>query len=252
MYKILANTIFLGKDVQFLPECHSTNDKALELAKSGRAIEGTIVITDHQTKGKGQRGNTWKSTKGENITFSLILKPDILDISEQFILNMMISNSLREVLGNYVPDLKVKWPNDLMVPDFGKLGGVLIENVVGATGWEYAVVGIGLNINQKLNLPDRAVSLKSMTGSHFDRNEIFRSLVVQIEQNYIKLRKQGKANILENYLSHLYQFEEWKAYESEGKVFQGMITGINSSGQLIVKDEAGKENLFDLKELRFL
>jgi BirA family biotin operon repressor/biotin-[acetyl-CoA-carboxylase] ligase len=116
MYKILANTIFLGKDVLFLPECHSTNDIALQRIRQGNAKEGSIIICEHQTQGKGQRGNTWEAEKGSNLTFSLVLQPDFLDLSEQFYLNMMVSNAIRRLLHDYVPSLKVKWPNDLVVP----------------------------------------------------------------------------------------------------------------------------------------
>jgi len=252
MYKILANTIFLGKDILFLPECHSTNDKALELVKNRQAHEGSIVVTAHQTKGKGQRGNAWYSKKNENLTFSLILRPKFLDISEQFFLNMMVSNSIRETLGEYLPDLKVKWPNDLLVNGVGKLCGILIENVVTNEGWDYAVVGIGINVNQTEDLPDSATSIKACTGFHFDLEELFKLIVTQIEQGYISLKKSGKEKILTKYLNHLYGYQEWKNFEREGRVFEGMITGVNSDGKLKLRLKGEEETIFDFKELSFL
>src|SRR5690606_3030658 len=122
----------------FLPECHSTNDIALNLVRQREANEGSIVITDHQTKGKGQRGNTWKSQPGQNLMFSLVFRPDFMDISEQFYLNMAVSNSIRRLLQDYVPNIEVKWPNDLIVSDFGKMGGILIENTFSGKEWEFA------------------------------------------------------------------------------------------------------------------
>ena len=83
MYKILANTLFLGKDIHFLPDCHSTNDMALQALRQNQAAEGSIFITNHQTRGKGQRGNSWETKPGENLTFSLVLQPRFLDLSEQ-------------------------------------------------------------------------------------------------------------------------------------------------------------------------
>ncbi|WP_332911339.1 hypothetical protein [Algoriphagus boritolerans] len=74
----------MGKDVLFLSECHSTNDKAIELIREKVAKEGSVVICDHQTRGKGQRGNTWETQAGQNLTFSLVLQPNFLDVSEQF------------------------------------------------------------------------------------------------------------------------------------------------------------------------
>lgn len=251
MYKILANTIFLGKDVLFLPECHSTNDIALQLVKQGKAREGSIVICSHQTSGKGQRGNTWESQPDQNLTFSLILEPAFLDVSEQFYLNMMVSNAIRKLIQDYLPDLKVKWPNDLVLPGVGKLGGILIENVVGSGGWEYAVVGIGLNINQTTFSAPSACSLASVTGSQFDLQEIFRLLVTHLEQGYLILKKRKMDEIKSHYLHHLYLIEEWKLFSAEGSEFLGKIEGIEPTGGLIVQLEDGDFRTFGLKEITF-
>src|SRR5690606_17253786 len=101
MHKILANTIFLVKDIHFLPECHSTNDVAFQEHRAGEAREGSSIITDKQTKGCGQRGNQWLTESGVNLTFSLILRPIFLDASEQFELSMAISLGIREALSEY-------------------------------------------------------------------------------------------------------------------------------------------------------
>lgn len=252
MYKILANTIFLGKDAHFLPECHSTNDIALQLIKNRQAAEGTLVITENQTKGKGQRGNVWQTAAGQNLTFSLILSPKFMDISEQFYLNMMISNSIRSLLIEYLPELKVKWPNDLVIPDCGKIGGVLIENVFGAKGWEYAVVGVGINVNQIARLPDRAISMKSMTGSVFELKELLQLLVTQIEQGYLKLKKRDLEAIRLEFERHMFQFDLWKSYQTEEGRIKGKITGVSKEGYLLLETEKGEKNQFGIKELQFL
>src|SRR5690606_19490290 len=152
------------------------------LVRQKIAEEGSIVVCNHQTKGKGQRGNIWQSEAGLNLTFSLVLRPDFMDISEQFYLNMTISNSIRRLLHNYLPYLEVKWPNDLIVPGYGKLGGILIENTFSGKEWEYAVVGIGLNINQLDFESSNATSIRKLTGSQFELEEIFRLLITQLEQ----------------------------------------------------------------------
>lgn len=251
MYKILANTIFLGKDVLFLPECHSTNDKALELIRAGRAQEGSIVITSNQTFGKGQRGNTWESKAGLNLTFSLVLEPRFLDISEQFSLNMMVSGSIRRLLQEYLPSLKVKWPNDLVIPGQGKIGGILIENILSLTNWEYAVVGIGLNINQLQFDHSRAISLASVTGGHFDLEELFRMLISHLEQGYISLKKGKTEEIRRDYLHHLFLKEEWAVFEEKSIEFEGRIIGISKNGKLQMQLNDGTDRFFDLKEISF-
>lgn len=251
MYKILANTIFLGKDVLFLPECHSTNDKALELIRSGQAREGTIVICGHQTRGKGQRGNSWESEPGQNLTFSVVLKPVFLDISEQFFLNMMIANSIRKLLQDYLPDLQVKWPNDLVIPGKGKIGGILIENILSSNSWEFAVVGIGLNINQGKFGTGKATSLARITGGQFDLQELFRLLVSHIEQGYISLKKGKLEEILRDYLQHLYLKDQWAVFNENTSEIEGKITGVTRDGKLQMMLRDGPIRTFDLKEISF-
>ncbi len=252
MYKILANTIFLGKDIHFLPECHSTNDIALTLVRQKKAVEGSVVICDHQTKGKGQRGNKWQSHAGQNLTFSLVLRPYFMDISEQFYLNMAVSNSIRRLLQDYVPQLEVKWPNDLIVPEYGKIGGILIENTFSGKEWEYAVVGIGLNINQLAFESSNAASLRSITCSEFELEELFRLLIIQIEQGYIQLKK-GKWNeIKAEYLMHLYRMDIWAKYSANQEQFSGKIVGITADGKMEMELESGDIVFFGLKEIAFL
>lgn len=251
MYKILANTIFLGKDVLFLPECHSTNDMALQMIREGRAKEGSIVICAHQSRGKGQRGNSWEVQGGQNLTFSLVLCPDFLDLSEQFYLNMMVSNAIRKLLQDYLPDLKVKWPNDLIVPLQGKIGGILIENIVGSEGWEFAVIGIGLNINQKEFRVPTATSLALLTGSEFELEEIFKMLVTHLEQGYIQLKKGKNSLIKSDYLHHLYLLEEFTTFYTEHGSVSGKIIGVSESGNLLLETTEGDLKTFGLKEIQF-
>ncbi|PZX59269.1 BirA family biotin operon repressor/biotin-[acetyl-CoA-carboxylase] ligase [Algoriphagus ratkowskyi] len=252
MYKILANTIFFGKDVHFLSECHSTNDIALNLVRQFQVGEGSIVICDNQTKGKGQRGNFWQSEAGQNLTFSLVLRPDFLDISEQFYLNMTVSNSLRRLLQDYVPQLEVKWPNDLIVPGYGKMGGILIENTFSGKEWEFAVVGIGLNINQLSFDSETAVSLKSITGSQFELEELFRLLITQLEQGYIQLKKGKLQEIKSEYLMNLHRRDSWSKYSANEEQFSGKIVGISAGGKLEIELKDGEIEVFDLKEISFL
>ncbi|TFV94416.1 biotin--[acetyl-CoA-carboxylase] ligase [Algoriphagus kandeliae] len=251
MHKILANTLFLGKDIQFLPECHSTNDIAFQLVRDGRAIEGTLVVCDYQKAGKGQRGNTWESGPGLNLTFSLILKPDFLDISEQFYLNMAVSCAIRKVLVEYFPLIKTKWPNDVIVPQRGKLGGILIENSVGKSGWEVAVVGIGLNINQTEFGNSKAVSLKSLTGTDFSKEEILRQLVTQIEQYYLLLKKKKWAFIEQEYQQNLFLFQQAAEYTVGEEKFIGKIIGLKPSGQLVLEASDQDIKVFDFQTIRF-
>lgn len=252
MYKILANTIFLGKDVQFLSECHSTNDIALSMVKNHHAHEGTIVITDHQLQGRGQRGNKWLTERGMNLTFSIVLKPNFLDISEQFYLNMTISNGIHRLLQGYIPNIKIKWPNDLTLPDYGKTGGILIENTFSSEGWEYAVVGIGINVNQVNFENPKATSLTNITGSKFELPELFRLLVTQIEQSYLQLKRGKWTEIKSEYIHHLYLRDVWADYLDSSGHFKGKIIGISPQGKLEMTRENTDIQVFDFKEVKFM
>ncbi|HSJ66294.1 MAG TPA: biotin--[acetyl-CoA-carboxylase] ligase [Anditalea sp.] len=251
MHKILANTIFLGKDILSLPECHSTNDIAMQRYKQGLAHEGSIVITDKQTKGRGQRGNAWFSEPGKNLTFTLVLAPLFLDASEQFDLNIMITLAIREVLGNYSRDIKVKWPNDIVHEREGKLGGVLIENIVSQKGIENSFVGIGLNINQTEFPFPGPTSVANLAGGEVDKEEVFKLLIKSIENQYLHLKRGYKIAMRSEYIHHLFRFDEWALFE-DSNIFKGRITGISEEGKLFIEKENKVMNQYSFKEVKFL
>jgi len=251
MYKILANTLFLGKDIHFLTECHSTNDLALEKVRSRDVAEGSIIITDSQTKGRGQRGNQWWTEPGKNLTLSLVLQPYFLDTSEQFELNIIISLAVAELLSDYLIGIKIKWPNDLVHEEKGKIGGILIENIVNQRGIEYSVLGIGLNINQNFSEFPKVTSFLSLTGREWDKWEIFKLLVSKIEKYYIKLKKGDKIDLRNQYLDRLFRLEQWYEYD-DGQVFMGKIIGINREGKLIIEKKDGSLNHYGFKEVKYL
>ncbi|MFD2037681.1 biotin--[acetyl-CoA-carboxylase] ligase [Belliella marina] len=251
MYKILANTIFLGKDIISLPECHSTNDVAMTRIKSKEAAEGTIVITENQTKGKGQRGNVWKVQPEMNLTFSLVLSPNFLNPRDQFDLNIMVSMAIYEVLSDYAGGLKVKWPNDIVHENKGKLGGILIENIIGQRGIEFSVLGIGLNINQKLFDFPSATSIAKLSGLDVDKWEIFKLLIRKIELYYLELKKGDFKEVKKNYLKNLFRYQEWATY-SDTEEFSGKITGLKEEGRLIIEKKDGSQNFYAFKEVVFL
>ncbi|MEE1168368.1 MAG: biotin--[acetyl-CoA-carboxylase] ligase, partial [Alistipes sp.] len=105
------------------------------------------IWSEHQTAGRGQRGHTWHSVEGENVTFSVVLKPTFLPVVEQFLLSEIVAISLVDTMKEYGIDCRIKWTNDLYAGD-SKLAGVLIEHSLSVEGIARTIVGIGLNINQ--------------------------------------------------------------------------------------------------------
>lgn len=251
MYKIQPKTIFVGKKIVYLPSCQSTNDEAAEMLRYGQGYEGTVVITDYQTAGRGQRGNTWLAQAGENLTFSLILKPRFLSANEQFALNIAVSLGVYDFLEPYLGDaLRIKWPNDIYV-GIKKLGGILIENTLQSTRIETSVVGIGLNINQIDFESPQATSLRLMTQQTYLLEQLLPQLLESVEKNYLLLRNGHHADLKQRYLHRLFRYQELHHFRSQGREFVGMIVGINPTGMLAVQIENRLE-YFDFKEISYV
>ena len=220
-----------------MPSCHSTNEIAVSLLKEGTVEEGTIIITDHQTRGQGQSGNDWEAEKGKNITCSLILKPKTLPIADQFILNVIISLGVADLVSNILSaNAQVKWPNDVYY-NREKIGGILINNIIKGNILEGSVVGIGLNVNQRHFSYSKATSLSVLSGNTtYDLSKVLASLILFIEKRYFQWKNDTKS-LWKDYLARMYWFGEVRVYQAEGKYFTGIIRGITKSGQLIVEEE---------------
>ena len=251
MHNFQPKTLFLGKNTIYLPSCHSTNDTAAEIIQNAQAFDGTIVITSDQTSGRGQRGNTWETLPGQNITMSVILKPDFLNASQQFSLNIAISLGIYAFLSKYISEeLKIKWPNDIYVGN-RKMGGVLIENTLSGSRISFAIVGIGLNINQLEFSENRTISLRlAIRKDEFALESLVEELCICLEKYYLQL-KSGKASVLkQQYLNRLYRYQETHYFRRNDQRFLGKIVGIADNGPLMVEID-GEVNYFDFKEIAF-
>ncbi len=241
MYKILANLPFPTNQVYYLPSCHSTNEIAQNLLPAG-VKEGTVVITDAQTAGKGQAGNQWHSAPGQNLTFSLILQPTFLKPNEQFLLTVAVSLGIKDMLEDILPgEVKIKWPNDIYFRD-RKIAGILIENTLRGSSFVVAVVGIGLNVNQ-VEFPAalKAVSVKQATGRHSDLNKLLNNLLVHIAHNYAMLKERNRENWRQRYHQSMLGFGEERQFRAAGEEFTGVIRGTDEFGRLLL--ERGKQTL---------
>ena len=251
MYKILAKLSFGASNLHYLPSCHSTNEVAQNLVKAG-CNEGNIVITDDQFAGKGQTGNTWQSEPSRNLTFSLVLKPAFLSPNEQFMLTVAVSRAIQDTLAEYLPgEVKIKWPNDIY---FGerKIAGILIENVLRGSEFEYCIIGIGLNVNQE-SFPgvDRAVSMKLISGEEFDRNEILNSLLLSVDNYYTCIRNGEGLELKKKYHENLLGKGEERQFRTAGNEFTGIIQATDEHGRLIVWSPE-KTYRFNHKEVEML
>jgi BirA family transcriptional regulator, biotin operon repressor / biotin---[acetyl-CoA-carboxylase] ligase len=254
LYNIQPNTLFTGKLIKYLPSCHSTNDIAGQIIQTENTVfEGTVIITDNQTAGRGQRGNTWEASAGENLTFSLILKPNFLKASDQFQLNVAVSMGVFDFLSEFIDEnLKVKWSNDIYYGD-KKMGGILIENSLQGYQIGHSIIGIGLNINQTKFNNERATSLRKITQNllKYDLSELLKKLLESIEINYLKIKNNNYESLKIRYLTNLYRFEEYHYFRRSGQQFTGKIIGINETGKLGIETD-GNVIYFDFKEVEFV
>lgn len=251
MNNFQPKTLFIGKNLIYLPSCHSTNDVALEKIQNGSIFDGTLVITADQTAGRGQRGNNWEALPGQNITMSVILKPDFLKVTSQFSLNIAISLGVYEFLSKYAVDsLSIKWPNDVYVGN-RKMGGILIENSLSGSRISYSIIGIGLNINQLDFNNNKAISLRLATQQgEFDLEYLVEELCVCLEKYYLQLKNGHSDRQKKQYLQMLYRFEEIHWFSKNGIKFLGKIVGVADSGQLML-EVGGEVQHFDFKEVVF-
>jgi len=245
--QIIGNTIICKNIIP------STNTWATNLLKHKRPPEGTIITTKQQTAGRGHGANKWESKRGKNLTFSIILYPVFLKANEQFLLSMAISLGIKDFIELYVNNVYIKWPNDIYVSD-DKIAGILIENSISGNDFDYCVAGIGININQEKFTRDTTnpISLVQLTGRKNSLDDSLNLLCKQLDFRYNQLREAKNRQIIKaNYLNNLYHYHEFVQFRHENKIFTAKITGIDSSGRLIILHKNGETEKFGFHEVSF-
>ncbi len=251
MYKTSENTLFIGKNLVHVPTCGSTNDLAISLLQQSKAVEGTVVITDHQTAGRGQRGNQWQAEPLQNLTFSIVLKPVFLPVKDQFYLTICTALAICDYLyAKALPVVKIKWPNDILYQK-KKICGILIENQIQGQGIVSSIIGIGINVKQQIFQSSMATSLYNLTKQDYNLSEELLHLFSHLEARYLMLRSGKKSELMQNYLDHLFQINETHTYQSKNGLFKGVILGIDEWGKLRVETDDGVQP-FDLKEISYV
>lgn len=178
-----ANTIYLGKEIIYKEEMESTQELAKDLANRD-AKNGSIVITDNQTKGKGTKGRIWEASKEKNITMTIILKPN-LKIEKLEGLTLKIAEAIKEAIEElYCYNLTIKIPNDLLL-NGKKICGILTQTASIGNKINYILIGIGFDVNEEnfsKELQEIATSLKKEYGKEFEREEIIVKIIEKIEK----------------------------------------------------------------------
>jgi BirA family biotin operon repressor/biotin-[acetyl-CoA-carboxylase] ligase len=240
----------IGQPFIELLSVESTNNYAMGLARAAMAQHGAVVFTHEQTKGKGQRSKEWVSEKDMNIALSILIEPKNLKVSELFLLSMMVAVGVRQFFLNYAEEIEIKWPNDIYWRD-RKAAGILIENVWQGNEWKFAVIGIGINVNQtdfgKLN--SKAISLKGITGKHFEPVILAKELCKNLGDKY-QLLVSDPSQIIQQYKAHLYKLNEQVKLKKDNRVFEATFTDVTVNGQMVVHHAI--EEKFDVGEVEWL
>ena len=248
------NSLFFpGQKLISLVSVDSTNRYAKDLVSKSRPVaDGTVILAEHQSAGRGQMSASWHSETGKNLTFSVIVHPDYLLPEQQFKLNKVVALSVFDLFNELNLAVKIKWPNDIICSK-GKLAGILIENILQGNMLKHAIIGIGINLNQT-EFPDAAgsaVSLQRVTGKAYNLIEVLNLFMFHFGKRYVQLKRAGYGLPDTEYLCNLLGYKKVCTYEINGLTVGGIITGIHETGELELEIQ-GQKRLFWLKEIRFI
>ncbi len=252
---ILYNTFLMSIAKQkliILETVDSTNNYAMALVQNGSAINGDTVFAMEQTKGRGTRGKQWKSNKGENIMMSMMAEMQWQPIHQQFPLSVASAVGCLEFVLNYAKEhVTIKWPNDIFIGD-SKAGGILIENVIRGNLWQWAVIGIGINVNQDAFKEDNlcATSLKLVSGKSYDVIALAKELQEIFFQKIDLLQSGGFIELLQKYNDYLFRKNQTVKLKNGSIQFETTIVQVSQSGKLITRDAI--ERSFNFGEIEWL
>ncbi len=228
-----------------LDSVDSTNNYAMANVHAGMASHGMAWFANVQTQGKGQRSKGWQAEAGKNIILSIVLKPPPILRAQPFYLSSLVAISCAEFLQeNSSQNIYIKWPNDLYWRD-RKAGGILIENVFTGTQWKWAVVGIGINVNQTqfegdLNNP---VSLQEIAGRKMNPELLARQLHHCILNKVNASTEENLKLLMPAYNDRLFRKGEEVRLKKDSAVFKTTVKEVNEAGQLVTEDNM--ERIFD-------
>jgi len=235
-----------------LDRVDSTNNYAMGQIHSGKAKNGNIWFSMEQPHGKGRRGRTWQTEKGQNIILSIVADTRFVQVYQQFHLSAAVSLGCYDFFKEYDNiNTKIKWPNDLFWND-RKAGGILIENVIKGNIWQWAVIGIGININQTdfSMLNNQPVSLKEITGQTYNVIELAKQLCSDVTDRLNELKTNGFSKMLAEYNRILYKLNEKVRLKKQNIIFETTLTGVSHLGQLQTADAT--PHSFDFDEVEWV
>lgn len=239
----LTTRIFGQMQACHFRQTDSTNLRAREIAARG-APEGTLIVAEQQTQGRGRRQRTWFSPPGQGIYASLILRPDIPP-TEAPRMTLLAAVAIADTLMELTPlEIKIKWPNDILVRG-RKIAGILTEISTGMDAVDYIVVGLGLNVNIPAgDFPEdiraQATSILAETGAGFSRSLLLRRYLEYYEYYYDLFRSQGFDPVLKHWKTLTEMLGRRVRVDMIGRRYEGEVCDFDQDGFLILQDERGR------------
>jgi BirA family transcriptional regulator, biotin operon repressor / biotin---[acetyl-CoA-carboxylase] ligase len=234
-FEIIKGTQWLGAHFIYLRETDSTNIYCKNMSDD-QCSAGTVVLTDNQTKGRGQYGKRWISGKNKNLTFTAVFKPN--SGNRLTLLTLASAISVKYALQNYTDaDIQIKWPNDVIV-NGKKIAGLLTECIFNGSEVDRVLIGIGLNVEQKEfgeSLQDSVTSLKLLPGRDPSREKLLADILQQMEFMYKRwLKYDSQLHFEIN--RHMMGCGEWVKLEVNDTEIENefKFCGINEKGYLVV------------------
>jgi len=234
-----------GSKIYTFDTIDSTNNCARTLAGCW-AEEGTVIIAEQQTAGRGRLGRSWEANPNENLIFSIILRPtmspeaiNLLPLS----VSVAVAQAVEQCTGLR---LECKWPNDLLV-NSRKVAGILLEGSFSKNAVEWIVIGIGVNVNQTRfpgDLDQKATSLKLACNKEIDRTALFRAILESLERYYRVGTDTGFQSILPDWIARTTMIDKNISVMENGKVLSGTVKGLSRDGGLILRTEETERTLF--------
>ena len=236
--------------IYFFEEVTSTND----LARDAQFGHGDVLVAERQTAGRGQRGHTWLSVAGQNLTFTLVVEPKFLPARDQFFLSACSALALCDCFAHFGIETRIKWTNDIYVED-RKLVGILIEHFYAGANLRKTLIGIGINVNQTLfdpSLPN-PTSMQLERGKAFDREAVLNHFYDCFMARYAQLVEGRTATLLADYHRLIYRLGCVQRFRlPEGKEFEATIEGIEEDGALKLLHNSGERQSYHFKEVEFV
>ena len=228
----------------------STND----LARDEQFVHGDLLWAEEQTAGRGQRGHTWLSHKGENLTFTLLVEPKFLPAREQFLLSEAAALALVDTLQSYHIEATIKWTNDIYVGN-RKIVGMLIEHFYSGMHLRRTLIGIGLNVNQRMfdaSLPN-PTSMALEREKTFDREEVVERFTTAFEARYKQLEEGQSDALQQDYRQAMYRIHQMQRFRlPDSTEFEAEIEGVEAGGALQLRHADGTRKSYQFKEVEFV